>query len=214
MSISRAIDDLLAHQLNLPNSIASTLILVKHSVVGILATQGNVFRYVSLWSSASTWDYTGLPMAGESVSVPAGLNLLVDVDKTPELNLVIVDGGSLIFPPDADPNHHREFHAHYVFINNGYFEAGTADEPYTSKLTITMYGKKEDPYMPTYGNKCIGVRYSTFEMHGEARTPTWTELESTAVKGDNRIVIREAVDWRVGEEIVIASTDYDHNEAE
>jgi len=124
-------------------------------------------------------------MAGESVSVPAGLNLLVDVDETPELNLVIVDGGSIIFPPSDNPNHHRQFHAHYVFVNNGYFEAGTEEEPYTSKLTITMYGNKRDPYMPTYGNKCIGVRYSTIDIHGETRTPTWSELESTVLANQN-----------------------------
>jgi hypothetical protein len=150
-------------------------------------------------------------MAGESVSVPAGLNLLVDIDTTPELNLVIVDGGSLIFPPDSDPNHQREFHAHYVFINNGYFEAGTEDERYTSKLTITMYGKKYDPYMPIYGNKCIGVRYSTIDIHGIERTPTWTKLDTTATAGSNQITLHEAVDWVTGEEIIIASTDFDRN---
>jgi hypothetical protein len=105
-------------------------------------------------------------MRGESVSVPAGLNLLVDVDSTPELNLVIVDGGSIIFPSGDTEDHVRTFDAHYVFINNGYFEAGTEDEPYTSKLTITMYGEKYDPHMPIYGNKCIGVRYSTIDIHG------------------------------------------------
>ena len=47
------------------------------------------------------------------------MNLLVDIDKSPELNLVIVDGGRLIFPPDEDPNHVREFDANYIFINNG-----------------------------------------------------------------------------------------------
>jgi hypothetical protein len=32
--------------------------------------------------------------------------------------------------------------------------------------------------------------------------------------GDNQIILREAVDWRVGEEIIIASTDFDKDEAE
>jgi hypothetical protein len=122
-------------------------------------------------------------MDGESVQVNAGLNLLVDVDTTPKLNLVIVDGGSLIFPSHANANHHRQFHAHYVFINNGYFEAGTENDPYSSQLTITMYGKKYDPYMPIYGNKCIGVRFSTIDIHGMKRVPTWTELETTAAIG-------------------------------
>jgi hypothetical protein len=43
-------------------------------------------------------------MEGESIYVPPGLNLLVDVDKTPEINAVIVEG-SLIFAPHPDPSH-------------------------------------------------------------------------------------------------------------
>ena len=73
----------------------------------------------------------------ESIHIPKGLNLLVDVDSTPELMAVIVEG-SLIFAPDADPNHHRSFDAHYVFGNGGDMGDGTVELPYTSKITITM----------------------------------------------------------------------------
>lgn len=72
--------------------------------------------------------------------MPAGLSLLVDIDESPKLNLVLVDGGSLIFPSDPDPNHQRTFHAKNIFIRNGVFEAGTELEPYSSKLTITLHG--------------------------------------------------------------------------
>ena len=151
--------------------------------VGKVALQGLVYRYVSLWSASSTWGGLFAPVDGESVSVPKGLNLLVDIDVSPVLNLVIVDGGSLIFPPSDDPNHVRTFDAHYIFINNGYMEVGTEAFPYTSKIVITMHGKKYDPYMPVYGNKCIGVRYSTLDIHGVARSHTWTSLATTASAG-------------------------------
>jgi hypothetical protein len=55
-------------------------------------------------------------------------------------------------------------------------EVGTEQFPYTSKLTITMHGTREDPEIPTYGNKVLAVREGTLEMHGLKRTPTWTEL--------------------------------------
>jgi hypothetical protein len=42
----------------------------------------------------------------ESVYVPSGFNLLVDVDKTPQLNAIVVEG-SIIFAPDSNPNHER-----------------------------------------------------------------------------------------------------------
>jgi hypothetical protein len=45
-------------------------------------------------------------------------------------------------------------------------EIGTEEFPYTSKLTITMHGTVSDPYLPTYGNKCIGIRHGNLTMIG------------------------------------------------
>lgn len=108
---------------------------------GKVATQGLMFRYVNYWSLIDTWGGEFLPIEGESVYVPPGLHLLVDIDSTPILNAVVVEG-SLIFPPDSDPYHLRTFDAHYVMVKNGYFEVGTEEFPYTSKLIITMHGNK------------------------------------------------------------------------
>lgn len=77
--------------------------------------QGYLFRYVNLWSLTDTWGGEFQPVEGESVYIPKGLHLLVDVDSTPILNAVIVEG-SLIFPPSNDVNHLRTFDAHYVMV--------------------------------------------------------------------------------------------------
>jgi hypothetical protein len=71
---------------------------------GQVSLQGNMFTYVNAWSSDVTWGGEFAPLEGESVYVPKGLNLLVDVDSTPVLNAVIVEG-SLIFAPEVDSNH-------------------------------------------------------------------------------------------------------------
>jgi len=130
----------------------------------------------------------------ESVYVPPGLNLLVDVDKTAELNAIIVEG-TLIFTPETDANHERYFDARYIFLNGGTMEVGTEEHPYTSKLTITMHGTVYDPYLPIYGNKVIGCRRCHLDMHGVERKPTWTMLETTSEAGENTVTISEAVDW-------------------
>jgi hypothetical protein len=93
-------------------------------------------------------------------------------------------------------------------------EVGTEEFPYTSKITITMHSDVSDPYLPIYGNKVIGVRFGTLDMHGPTRTPTWTELEMTSEAGSTTITLREAVDWVVGEEIAIAPTDFEARHAE
>jgi len=64
------------------------------------------------------------PVEGDAIEIPKGLHLLVDVDSTPKLSFVVVEG-SLIFAPEADENHERTFEAQYVMVRNGYFEAGT-----------------------------------------------------------------------------------------
>ena len=80
-------------------------------------------------------------MEGQSVVIPKGLNLLVDIEKTPILNAIDVEG-SLIFAPTDDPTTTRYFDAHYIMVKGGYLEIGTEDFPYTSNLVITMHGNK------------------------------------------------------------------------
>jgi hypothetical protein len=126
----------------------------------------------------------------ESVYVPAGLNLLVDVDRTPLLNAVVVEG-SIIFAPDEDENYERFFDAMYIFVNGGSMEVGTTEFPYTSKLTITMHGDVSDPYLPIFGNKVLAVRYGVLDMHGVERQPTWTLLDSTVEAGGTQVTLAE-----------------------
>ena len=101
-----------------------------------------------------------------------------------------------------------------IMVRNGVFEAGTEQEPYSSKLTITLHGEKYDPTIPIYGNKVLGIRYSTLDLHGQNRSDSWTHLEYTASSGDSQITLIKEVDWVVGDKIMITSTSFDRNEAE
>ena len=93
-------------------------------------------------------------------------------------------------------------------------QVGTEANPYTSKLVITLHGQKNDPAMPLYGNKVIGVRNGILDMHGAPRSHSWTSLDVTANAGENEITVQGLVDWVAGEKIIIASTDFDMNQAE
>ena len=97
-------------------------------------------------------------------------------------------------------------------------EVGTEEHRYTSKLTITMHSTKYDPNLPIFGNKVIGVNYGQLEMHGIERSHTWTDLKTTANALDTSITLNDVngvnLDWQVGEEIVIASTDISGRNAE
>jgi len=184
---------------------------------GLAANQGNTFRYVSYWSNPLTWGNDAPPQFGEAISIPAGRSLLVDVNSVPQLSFVLVEGALLFAPHPTDPTHQRTFDAGYIFVNGGYFEVGTEEFPYTSKITITMHGDVSSPYIPTYGNKNIAVRRGQLHLVGRPREITWTMLDSTVAAGENKITLLaqpSSFDWAVGEEIVIASTDYDHTHSE
>jgi hypothetical protein len=138
----------------------------------------------------------------------------MDIDSTPELNLLIVEGELILAPNDSDPSHHRTFDAHYILVSGGKMQVGTEDFRYTSKITITMHGTLTDPYLPLFGNKCIGLTNGILDMHGPIRTPTWTVLSETVNINATKITLNEQVDWVAGEEIAIASTSFDGREAE
>lgn len=55
-------------------------------------------------------------------------------------------------------------------------------------------------------SKMIGV-LGGLDLHGSPRTITWMRLASSAASGQNSITLREPVDWLVGDEIIITTTD-------
>jgi hypothetical protein len=115
----------------------------------------------------------------------------MDMDSTPELNLLIVEGELIIAPHPTDATHQRTFDAHYILISGGSMQVGTEDFRYTSKITITMHGALADPYLPLFGNKCIGLTNGILDMHGPVRTPTWTVLSETSAINATTITLNE-----------------------
>lgn len=85
-------------------------------------------------------------------------------------------------------------------------QIGTEDKPFTHKATITMWGSVRSIELPIFGSKVIAVRNGTVEMHGQPVGVTWTHLGQTASVNDNQIVLKEAVSWPIGSQIVIATT--------
>lgn len=163
--------------------LVNTSLEIRVANKGLASLQGQVFTYANYWSEPTTWGGEFAPMHMESVWIPSGLNLLVDVDSTPELNAILVEGTLIFAPNETDPNHHRTFDARYIYVREGLMQVGTEERPYTSRLTITLHGNVRDPYIPIYGNKVIALERGTLDMHGVPRTPTWTTLEKTASRG-------------------------------
>jgi hypothetical protein len=161
------------------------------------------------WSDIRTWGTDMPPIDGDLVYIPAGMTLLVD-ESTPVLQSILVENGTLMFADESD----MIIQAGSITVVGGKFIAGTQNKPYQHQLTFIMHGGYYDAQQPMFGNKGIGCMECFISIHGEVRPYTWTMLSSSINIGANTLTVQDPVDWRVGEEIVVASTSFKHNEAE
>ena len=126
------------------------------------------WRFLDRWSHLTTWLNNEPPGDGDSVVVPEGQSILVDV-STPVLFLVLVQG-TMIFDK-AQPS--LTFDASYVVILGGYFEAGTKADPYLNNLTITIHGNRLfSVEIPTAGAKCLAAMNAMSDMGAGQMTMT------------------------------------------
>lgn len=158
-----------------------------------------------LWSDPATWAPGTVPIGGGDVTIPTGKTVMLDVTPPP-LGKITVDG-TLIVHPDSS----LSLTANAVLVH-GTFQAGTEAAPHQQRLTITLTGA--DPGTVTITDKSIAVYPGgTLDIHGQQRTG-WTRLAQTASPGATMLILQEEVGWRVGDRIVVASTDYNPAEAE
>src|SRR5262245_37027997 len=159
------------------------------------------------WSDAATWPDRKVPRAGDKVTIAAGQNGLLDVSP-PALGGVDIEG-KLSFADNRD----LELTTEWVMVH-GELEIGTEKAPHTRKATITLTNNvpDEEP-MKDMGDRGIMIMGGTLNLHGD-RTNAWTKLSKTADAGSTSIEVLNAAGWRAGDEIVLASTDYDPRQAE
>ena len=128
--------------------------------------------------------------------------LLLDMD-TPVLFFLLIDGGTVIFD-DKDLHLQAE---HILITKNGSLMVGTEENRFQHKVIITLHGNVTSQELPVYGAKSISLRTGYLGLHGQHILNTWTRLSQTAEPGATEIHVTVAVpDWKVGSEIVIAST--------
>jgi hypothetical protein len=188
------------------------------------------WEYLDRWSDHRTWLDSETPVDGDTVIVPEGEAVMLDVD-TPKLFLLLVMG-SLVFEDAQDLN----MNSTYIWVAGGTFKVGTQAKPFAHKATITLHGDRWSTVeLPFVGAKMLAVtnrggltsrchkhtisRASSFnaegpqgmcdvqsvgklDLHGRPDI-SWTRVDSTANPGDTFIVVAEAVQWPVGSWILI-----------
>src|SRR5215469_15822536 len=164
------------------------------------------------WSDRATWPNRKVPVAGDRVTIDAGKEVVLDVN-TPPLNGLTING-KLSFANNKDV----ELTTEWIMLH-GELEIGTEKAPHTRKAIITLTDNVKGEDISGVGgttdrvDRGIMLMGGTLNLHGPEKS-TWTKLAKTAEAGSTSIEVLAAADWKVGEEIVLASTDFDPRQAE
>ncbi len=159
------------------------------------------------WSDPSAWPSGKVPGAGEEVTIPRDVEMVLDVSP-PALRSVTVQG-KLTFADERD----LALTTEWIYVPGGEVQIGTEASPFQHKATITLTDKVPGENVNTMGDRGIMLLRGTLNMHGN-RDHTWTKLASTAAAGATSITVLDASEWRAGDEIVLASTDFNPRQAE
>ena len=159
------------------------------------------------WSDPASWPNRKVPVAGDKVTIGRDKDVILDVSP-PALGGLSIDG-KLTFADNAD----LELNTEWIMLH-GELAIGSEARPYTRKATITFTDNvKGEDVMAGMGDRGIMISGGTLNLHGD-RKNTWTRLAKTAAAGSNAIEVLNAAEWRVGDEIVLASTDFNPRQAE
>src|SRR5688500_4207524 len=164
------------------------------------------------WSNPATWPNGKVPVAGDAVTIAKGKEVMLDVSP-PALGSLTIDG-KLSFANNRD----LELTTEWIMLH-GELEIGTEARPHTRKATITLTNNVKDEDIGGMGgandrsDRGILLMGGTLNLHGD-RKHTWTKLAQTAAAGSTSIQVLDASGWRAGDEIVLASTDFDPRQAE
>ena len=191
------------HCVFLKLSLLVTTIFSTIFCVGVLAQEA---VRSGMWSDSVTWAGGNLPEAGDKVTISAGLDVVLDIN-TPELAGLTING-KLSFADNDD----LELTTEWILVF-GELEIGTESNPHYSKATITLTDNIQNEQLMGMGDRGIMLSGGTLNLHGN-RTNAWTKLSETAEAGSNTIEVLNADQWQVGDEIVLASTDFDPRQAE
>jgi hypothetical protein len=160
----------------------------------------------ALWSDPATWPGNRVPAAGDKVVIASGQDVILDVSP-PALNGLTING-KLSFADEAD----LELTTEWIMVF-GELAIGTEARPHTHKATITLTDNMEGEQLMGMGDRGIMMSGGTLNLHGN-RTNAWTKLAETAEKGSTIIEVLDASQWMAGDEIVLASTDFNPRQAE
>jgi cell migration-inducing and hyaluronan-binding protein len=134
------------------------------------------------------------------------MDVVLDVSP-PALHGIHLDG-KLSFADARD----LELTTEWILMR-GELRIGSEGNPHTRNATITLTDNVRGENINGMGDRGIMIVGGTLSLHGD-RENAWTKLSATAKARSTRIDVLDASGWRVGDAIVLASTDFNPRQAE
>ncbi|OXB78628.1 UNVERIFIED_CONTAM: hypothetical protein H355_010108 [Colinus virginianus] len=174
------------------------------------------------WSHPETWKDVekgwggfncSIPGPGEDVIILPNRTILVDTDLPPLRGLYIL--GTLEFPTNSS----NVLSAACIVVVGGTLNVGSFQHPLErdSKLLILLrasegiYCDHLEEINVHPGN--IGI-YGKVQIYGSYPGKPWTHLGASVAPGNERILVKDEVDWMPEGDIVISSSSYEAHQAE
>src|SRR5690349_22406743 len=174
---------------------------------GAQAQTGSPAAQPTKWSNPDTGPNRKVPAAGDKVTIGRDKDVILDISP-PALGGLSIDG-KLSFADNAD----LELTTEWIMLH-GELAIGSEAKPHTHRATITLTDNvKGEDVMAGMGDRGIMLSGGTLNLHGST-TNSWSKLSATAKAGATSIQVLDAQGWKVGDEIVLASTDFDPRQAE
>ena len=182
------------------------------ALLAILSLSGaraaNVIAVVSgNWSSPGTWG-GALPGVEDTVKIPTGLTVTLNADV--ECGGITVEGRLEV------ERANRTLLCDFLLVQGAgaVFEVGTSASRFLQTFTLTLKGLSTEIGLASMGAKVLGAHNGgTLEIHGRDRVE-WTHLAANAAASATSLTLAEAVDWAVGDSIMVTSSRRNWNEAE
>ncbi len=165
-----------------------------------------------LWNDPSIWSGNTVPTSFDNVIIP--VNKTVTLLGVCSAKTIRVQGklNALQDNPNAD----FDLYAENILISGSQaiLDLGTQVSQYIAEGTINLIGQDDGDDIMGMGDKFLVIANGAKAfLHGKKKT-SWTQLDITAEIGQTEIALKEAVDWEIGDKIVIASSSRLQSETE
>lgn len=91
------------------------------------------------WSDVTNWPEERLPEEGEDVEIISGWNMILDLEETPILNMLTVNGRLTFSNNETNPIN-VNLQAMQIFVQAGELIIGTPEVPFNMTATVTLHG--------------------------------------------------------------------------